>query len=108
MKIELEVPDWVVNRRILILAGGECVAQKMPDDDHWNVKVDRCNHCGECCLDSPPTPYGLDDEGKCVKLVLERGVWECTAGLDKPLRCVLDPNLIEYGPCNITHRKVKA
>jgi hypothetical protein len=106
MKIEIEIPDWAASTRLLIIAGTECVAQKLPQDDFWQVKKIRCNRCGECCLDSPPTPYGLDDEGKCVKLIREGEEWICTAGMGKALRCVLDPNIVGYEACCITHKKV--
>ena len=108
MKIEVEIPDWAEERRILILAGTELVAMKRGHEDHWLIKETRCNRCGECCLDRPPTPYGLDDEGKCLKLEQIGGEWACTAGMGIGLRCVLDPNLVGYEACCITHRKVKA
>ena len=108
MKIELEIPDWADSTRVLIIAGTECVAQKLPHENFWMVKTTRCNRCGECCLDGPPTPYGLDDESKCLKLKLIDGQWTCMAGMGKSLRCVLDPNLVGYQPCCIEHKKVKA
>lgn len=108
MRITLEVPDWVATSRILIIAGTELVAQKSPQDDFWLIKENRCARCAQCCLDNPPTPYGTDDEGRCLKLVHDHGVWECTAGMAKPLRCVQDPNIVDYEVCSITHRAVKA
>ena len=106
MKIEVEIPDWSEGRRILIVAGSELAAVKLPHEDFWKVKERRCNRCGECCLDSPPTPYGIDDEGKCNKLIKDDDEWLCTAGMGRTLRCLLDPNLVGYEACRITHKKV--
>ena len=106
MKIELEIPDWATTARLLIVAGNECVAKKLPHQNFWMVKERRCNQCGECCLDSPTSPFGVDDEGKCVKLKFEDNKWTCNIGSDKPIKCVLDPNLLGFESCNITHKKV--
>ena len=106
MKINLEIPKWAESARLLIVAGNECVAQKLPHQDFWMVKEIRCNQCGECCLDSPPSPYGFDDEGKCLKLKFEDDKWHCMAGSDKPIRCIIDPNIRGYEQCCMTHKKV--
>ena len=49
MKIELELPDWVEERSINILAGIELVAKKYPGQP-WQVKTSRCISCGKCCI----------------------------------------------------------
>jgi len=106
MKIELEIPDWATEGRLMILSGTECVATKESKEDHWLVKETRCNLCGECCLDSPNTPYGLDDEGRCVKLVFDREKWWCMAKAHRPYNCLADP-IDKNLECCITHKKVK-
>jgi len=108
MKIEIEIPDWATKHRILIISGSECVAQKLPHQNFWMVKETRCNQCGECCLDYPSTPFGVDDEGKCLKLKLEDGKCICLMeGSDKPIRCIIDPNLRQgYEYCSMTHKRV--
>ena len=103
MKIELEIPDWAAERRIVILAGIECLAIKEPTGD-LKVKDVRCNQCGVCCFDYPPTPYGTDDEGKCNKLIFRRDKWDCLARTDRPYRCLLDPIEEDIGCC-ITYKK---
>lgn len=107
MKIELEIPDWATETRLLIIAGNECVAHKRPQDNHWLVKEERCDLCGKCCLSGGISAFGTTDDGLCVKLKKIGGKWECTAGLDKPIRCTIDPNIAGYKACGITHKKVK-
>lgn len=50
MRIVLDLPDWVQDRRISILAGMEQVAEKLPGQP-WMMKVARCQLCGVCCAD---------------------------------------------------------
>lgn len=110
MKIEIEIPDWVTERRLLILAGTELVAKKEPWDDFWEVKNDRCNLCGACCMTFKPnsnqTPYGVDEEGKCKALVKYGDTWECSAGTKRPYECLFDPK--DEPDCCITTERVKA
>lgn len=112
MKIEVEIPDWAAEARITILAGIECVAVKDSFNDFWLVKDARCNRCGECCLDNPNTPFGVDDEGKCVKLYKDedRGEYWCMAKSQRPYNCCLDPTEQEMKnlDCCITYKRVKA
>lgn len=110
MKIKLEIPDWAVNGRLVILSGTELVASKEPEANHWLVKDVRCNLCGECCLDSPNTPFGLDNEGKCVKLVFDREKYWCMAKSHRPYNCCIDPIEAEKENlgCCITYKKIKA
>ena len=105
MKIEIDLPDWVEERRLVILAGIECVASKEPSENYWKIKETRCNQCGMCCFDYPPTPYGVDGEGKCNKLRFDHGKWECLARTEKPYNCLLDPIEDDIGCC-ITYKKV--
>jgi hypothetical protein len=107
VKIELEIPEWAAGGRLIILSGVELVASKVPWEDYWLVKEKRCERCGLCCFDYPPTPFGHTDEGHCKMLVLGRGdIWECKAGTDKPYRCLRDPFDVE--DCSIIKKKVKA
>ena len=107
MKIELELPDWVETQRISILAGKELVASKVPDSK-WKIKTERCNHCGECCLDAGDRrlPWGLDDEGKCNALIKEGNKWLCGAGLYMPYICLHDPSKKNFPSCNIEHKEI--
>ncbi len=90
MKIELEIPDWIGKRTLMLLAGKELVAYRTAGRP-WRIKKTRCNQCGECCMDYPKVPFGCDDEGKCNKLEKEDGKWLCRAGADTPKRCLGDP-----------------
>lgn len=56
--------------------------------------------------DSNQTPYGVDDEGKCIALKKEGSKWICSAGAKIPYNCVLDP--IDELECVITKVKVEA
>ena len=105
MKIEIEIDDRFAERRILILSGTELVASKNSWDDFWEIKEESCNLCGECCMNEPGTFFGNDDEGKCNKLVQYGDTWECTAGDERPWRCLDDPK--DIPSCSIRHKVVK-
>lgn len=85
------LPDWAKERRIMILAGTELLAVKLPWSN-WKVKKIRCDNCGHCCMTYPSTPWGVDNEGKCLKLEKQGDKWICTAGIQKPYNCLQDPN----------------
>ena len=93
MRIELDIPDWADERRILIVAGRELAAFKNPQDDFWRVKDNRCTHCGKCCKD-------------CEHLLKVVDGYDCTLGYSVPLSCIKDPYMLDY--CSITHKKVLA
>lgn len=111
-RTEFEVPEWARERKLTILAGVESLATKMPWEDFWLIKNDRCAMCGQCCMmfkpDTMQTPYGIDDEGKCKALIREGDKWECGARIRRPYNCLADPSLDEVPECSITHHKVKA
>jgi len=112
MKILLDIPDWAMDGVIRLLSNAELVAYKEPGRDQpFFVKVERCNQCGECCLDvGEKGPFGCDDEGKCVKLVKRTdGKWDCTAGRLFPFTCILPPKgkRAEEIGCSITFEKQK-
>ena len=106
MKIELEIPDWASTARLVILHGMECVAVKLPHEDHWKVKDIRCNQCGLCCHDNPVTPFKIDEDGKCEKLDFDGSLFPCKARTFKPYNCLLDPPE-DFEGCCITYKKVK-
>lgn len=96
-------PDWVGNQEILVLAGMEVLVDYVPGDP-IKIKTTRCNFCGDCCLDFPPTPFENDEEGRCVKLErTPQGEWKCTAGFDKPYKCLLDVSKANSPDCVIEH-----
>lgn len=108
MRIELDLPDWVDERRIIILAGIELVAEKVPWEEKWKVKETRCNMCGACCMNFTESIYREDlfpvIDGTCTFLEKEPGTidkWRCTC-TEKPFSCLHDPpnNLTE---CCITY-----
>jgi hypothetical protein len=105
MKIEIEIPEWATNanQHLKILSNQELVAFKEPGGD-WEIKKTRCVQCGECCMDVfNLTPFGGDDEGKCNALVKEGDRWLCTAGADKPFRCLQDPLKANNPDCPIEY-----
>lgn len=105
--MKIVFPDWAKEKAkhntIMILIGNELVAHKKPRED-WQIKKVRCNQCGECCLDVfDLTPFGSDDEGKCNALKKEGDKWICTAGANKPFRCLSDPNKGNVSDCCIEY-----
>lgn len=106
-----EIPKWAHERRLTLLAGVELLATKVPWDSFWEVKKERCNRCGQCCMTHPPnseraTPYGTDDEGKCKALFLDQGdIYTCDS-IARFLSCLKDP--IDEPECSIIKEKVEA
>jgi hypothetical protein len=105
MKFIVDMPNWVdPHGTLILLCDQELVAYKEPRKE-VRVKKERCNQCGECCLDTPDghTPFGSDDENKCNALVKDGDRWLCTAGPRKPFRCLPDPNQKIYDGCSIRY-----
>ena len=110
MMIQIELPDWVNERQILILAGTELAAKKMPWEKEWTIKDDRCNRCGDCCRDLPENGGRHGNvtkvkNGVCEYLQLEPGTtdkYNCSIAGNRPLCCLLDP--LNKLNCNITYK----
>ena len=107
MKITLEIPDSLVDQRLLLIAGNrELIAKKAPDESFWLVKTTRCNMCGECCMDIGKNwAFPPDEEGKCPKLEKDEDKWKCKAGHNTPVRCIPDPLKVNAPNCCITYEK---
>lgn len=97
MKIELELPDWVNERAIHILAGIERVAYKLPWAC-WMVKTNRCSMCGECCrkIDCPylEKEPGNNDRWRC-SLGTKRSYDCCTSRPKKMKNCTIKFKKVE-------------
>jgi len=107
MRIVLDIPDVFAEGILRIISGGELVAKKHPDHDYWIVKENRCNNCGECCLNVDFTCFGADEEGKCNALEKRGDKWFCSKFIDRPFRCIDDPvDPEDLKCCSITHKKV--
>ncbi|MHC4757468.1 MAG: hypothetical protein ACYTE8_02320 [Planctomycetota bacterium] len=103
-EIKIKLPDWVDPKKTLMLISGkELVWLKTPKIEQ--LKKERCNQCGECCMDFPPVVFGCDDEGKCNKLEKQGDKWVCVAGSDTPKRCLADPEDKEELGCSIRYYK---
>lgn len=108
MGLNIKIPDWAADGRILVLSNGELVAYKDPGvDSPVKVKKIRCNFCGECCMELGKNegPFGADDEGKCLKLYKSNNGWLCGAGGNKPLICCGDPNKANNPNCVIEYEE---
>lgn len=102
-----EIPSWALERRLLLLAGVELVAAKEPWG-HWEVKATRCQRCGQCCMTYPDSPWGVDEEGKCLMLEKQPdGTWDCKAGTQKPYLCLGDPLKKNTPECSITREVIE-
>lgn len=109
MKIELELPEWVDERGIHIIAGGiEEVAKKRTEDSPWEIKLNRCNSCGRCCMNVPDKwPHGKNqDTGYCLYLeCMSESKWRCSLKENMPnVCCISDGEGAEY--CNITWKTI--
>lgn len=60
MKVELEIPEWAIGKHIYVFADTELLAHKfyfrkkkkgnvVEGYEDIQVKIARCNGCGECC-----------------------------------------------------------
>jgi len=110
MRVELDLPDWVDERHIRIMAGVELVAQKLAQNDYWQVKETRCNHCGKCCMGFKTAKHFYPVvNGRCIHLK-ERpdGKYDCSIALYRSRACGDDPaHFIERGECCITYKICK-
>ena len=50
------VPEWALERHIVIMAGSEPMAIKPAHRNDLAMKISRCNMCGMCCVD--PEQFG--------------------------------------------------
>ena len=87
MRIEIDLPSWVDERAIHIMAGVERVAYKLPWEEKWKVKTSRCDMCGACC-------------SKCKSYVDNK----CTTEIDRPFLCCVTHGKIDA--CSIGFREV--
>lgn len=94
MKVELELPDWVDERHIFIVAGIEMVAYNLYGERKWYIKTGKCNMCGKCCNmpNGKYFPYPRTKDGDCVHLKKSvRGDYgECSLGTRRPWECCTD------------------
>jgi hypothetical protein len=93
MKIELKVPDWAEKRGLHIFAGIERVAYKMPWEEHWHIKTERCSMCGRCCK-KVACEYLEKEPGNNTR-------WLCGKPLMMPYSCLISK------PRNVKECKMK-
>ncbi len=109
MRLEIEVPEWVGDRTLKLIAGSnEHVATLFPDGSLW-VKKERCNQCGDCCINPGPLFPSQDVHGLmyCAHCELEDGKWWCKHPT-QPFGCVKDsPPRNPHPDCVQTWEKVK-
>ena len=95
MRIELDLPDWVEGRRLIILAGMEEVAHRMPGRT-WKVKTERCVNCGKCCKDCEHLEFYPPDKYVCG----------LAKGMGIPYHCLVNDGWPEE--CNIAWQDLSA
>jgi hypothetical protein len=105
-----EVPEWADEKRLILLAGVELLAQKEPWNNYIELKVERCSRCGQCCMTLAPdheraSPYGSDEEGKCKALFLDRGDIYTCGRIGDFFGCLKDP--LDEPECSIVKDKVE-
>lgn len=108
MKVVLDLPDWVDERHIRIMAGVELVAIKRAGEDHWRIKDGRCNMCGDCCTGLKNHVYPTIN-GDCIHLKPPNahGQRECGIALYRARTCENDPREGQFKRCSITYKRVK-
>jgi hypothetical protein len=104
-KVTIPLPDWVDEKHLRVFAGIELVAIKEHGQE-WEIKDERCNYCGKCCMNMEPhTPFATV-EGRCMYLKLEStDRYVCSLNADRPFGCCAsEPMGREY--CCVTRRIV--
>ena len=91
MKIELDVPDFLIDdgQAIRIFSGIELIAKKFKDQS-WKIKIVRCNFCGECCTLAVSGTKGIDlKTGYCKHLIESEKPNKkiCELGASRPFSC---------------------
>jgi hypothetical protein len=88
------LPDWAQGKSIKLIANQELVFRQDPDEP-LKIKIERCNYCGQCCLEVPDNylQFGTNGEGRCNKLTDDG---KCSAGHQKPFACIDDPPESEF------------
>jgi hypothetical protein len=88
--IQIEVPDWAVEKVITIFSSNSMIAQKQPDGN-WFVIQEGCNQCGECCKQYDKAPFMHEEDGSCPYLrETPSGKYECKLGAYRPYGCSAD------------------
>ena len=93
MKIELEIPDELVDEKVLwLFAGNENIAIWRKDRG-WVIKESLCSMCGMCCSESHVAKLGLlTENGFCIFLKdhpTEEGKKWCSLGAKRPFVCAI-------------------
>ena len=106
MRIELDLPDWVENKNIYVFANFELAARKITGKE-WEVKIGRCNHCGECCKHYYDRKGVLPTtkKGGCKNLEQRADGWWCKTRI--PISCLvsnLNPKA-DY-PCSVKWKTI--
>ena len=91
VNVNIELTDWAEGRDLFIFADNEEVARKMPDQEHWFVKVGRCDNCGKCCMElgsGVGHPFPVID-GQCARLQRDGEGWRCGLAGYRPFACCI-------------------
>lgn len=108
MKLRLDLPEWVEERNVRVMAGYELVAYRLQGEKVFHLKTARCSHCGDCCRGlSKNWRYGTTGEDRTCVYLEKQGTeyWctkdplstECLQGLQGKGRHPKEPNCtVEY------------
>jgi len=98
MRIELELPDWVVEGPLYVLAGIELAAYRGINKE-WKIKTERCHSCGTCCKSfnsaKPSNSFPPTTKGVCNYLKDNK----CSFGFHRPFSCCISIGTSMYGEC---------
>jgi len=99
------LPQWAKDKANLFLLADQELVIHQAKGIPVHIKKVRCVNCGECCLQTPKkhTPFGSDDEFKCNALEKVGDKWLCTAGPNRPFRCLADSLKANVPGCNIRY-----
>lgn len=106
MKIEIEVDDRYSERNLWVFAGLEPVARRRAGGE-WEVKVQPCSRCGECCA-AIREDHPLGTEDGCRHLHQSRTDIVCGLGIFRPHGCAIaDGSQVGVETCSVKWETVE-
>jgi len=106
MRIAVDVPDCYVKRNIWVFAGMEPVARRRAGGE-WEVKVEQCSRCGQCC-EAIREDHPLGTPDGCRFLKRSPGEQMCGLTIFRPHGCAIaDGHQIGVETCAVRWETVK-
>jgi len=103
--IEIEIPEWVKDNNIYIMAGMNLLAYRYRGG-LLMVKTQQCSMCGNCCMNLDEKHPFSDPQKACQYLEKEVGDnqhWLCGLGAMRPHGCAVAHST--YKNCTVRYEE---